>query len=65
MIISLYQPKLLDLTSGGADGRVILRISDGVFANRVELWFKSQKEYDDFRNSLPECVQPLKGSTTA
>jgi hypothetical protein len=64
MIISLYSPKTIDLTSGGADGRICLRIGDGNFANRVELWFKDQKMYDEFRNGLPDGVQPQKGSAT-
>jgi hypothetical protein len=62
MIISLYSPKTIDLTSGGADGRKVLRITDTVFANRVELWFKNQEEYDAFRNGLPSGIRALEGT---
>lgn len=37
-------------------------ISDTVFANRVELWFKNQEEYDAFRNGLPSGIKALEGT---
>ena len=48
MTIQLFSPKVIDLTSGGADGRRILRLTDSVFQNRIELVFKNREEFDKF-----------------
>lgn len=63
MIIVVNNPKIIDLETSGADGKLILRIDDGLFNNRLEFVFRDQKALDTFRLAIPEKIQPQKGAT--